>query len=90
MKKNVEPNLSRDSRIGATLTGIMLVLFVLFPVLYLLSIGPVGAATKSSKNDATLIAVQNIYHPVFWLRDNTNLKRPLDAYARLWGVKLGL
>ncbi len=70
--------------------GIVLVLSVIFPILYLLSIGPVGAATKSSKNEATLLAVQKIYRPVIWLRENTNLKKPLDAYARLWGVKLGL
>ena len=51
-------------------------------VLYVLSIGPVVAITKS--NPATVATVQAIYYPVRWLHEHTPLKRPLEVYASFW------
>jgi len=60
------------------------VTFVAFaPVLYVLSIGPVVAITKS--NPRTVATVQAIYYPVRWLHEHTLLRKPLEAYARFWG-----
>ena len=52
-------------------------------VLYILSIGPVVAITKS--NPGTVATVQAIYYPVRWLHEHTPLKRPLEVYAGFWG-----
>ena len=52
------------------------------PLLYILSIGPVGALTK---NSSAYSAVRRFYSPVRWLHDHTLLKRPLEAYVNLWG-----
>lgn len=60
------------------------VFVVMLPLLYVLSIGPVGALTKSGSNNV-LAWVRGIYAPVVWLHDHTLLKKPLEAYARLWG-----
>jgi hypothetical protein len=52
-------------------------------VLYILSIGPVVAITKS--NPGTVTTVQAIYYPVRWLHEHTPLKRPIEVYASFWG-----
>jgi hypothetical protein len=54
------------------------------PFVYVLSIGPVGAITKSGSG-TTLGNVRTFYAPVIWLHDRTPLKRPLEIYAALWG-----
>jgi hypothetical protein len=53
------------------------------PLLYVLSVGPVGAIAKNNTN--ALPAVRAFYSPVAWLHDHTLLQKPLEAYANLWG-----
>ncbi|HXU77394.1 MAG TPA: hypothetical protein VN794_12550 [Methylomirabilota bacterium] len=56
------------------------------PLLYLLSIGPVAALAKH-KPTSTHNMIQIVYFPVIWLHDHTPLKKPLEAYVELWGVR---
>jgi hypothetical protein len=53
------------------------------PLVYLLSLGPVGAITKNMPK--TYAMVRRLYSPVRWLHDHTLLKKPLEAYVNLWG-----
>jgi len=53
------------------------------PVLYVLSIGPVGTITKNKPH--SLAAVRTFYYPVRWLHDHTPLEEPLEVYAKLRG-----
>ena len=59
--------------------------FIIVPVLYVLSIGPVALMAKG--NGSGVSTVKPIYAPVIWLHDHTPLKKPLEAYLGLWGVK---
>ena len=69
----------REQKSGqGRLTWVTIVVIV--PVLYVLSIGPVGSVTKTP----TPFLAQ-LYYPVKWLHDHTPLKKPLEAYARFWG-----
>ena len=60
-------------------------------VLYVLSIGPVGAVAKKwstgstdkQKNDVYR-DLRLFYRPVIWMHDNTILKKPLYWYVDLW------
>ena len=70
----------QESRRGG-LSWVTLVAFV--PVLYALSIGPVGAITKNKPNIPA--ALRTFYYPLGWLHDHTPLEKPLEAYANLWG-----
>jgi hypothetical protein len=56
------------------------------PLLYLLSLGPVVALTKN-KPPSTQNIVRAVYFPLIWLHNHTPLKKPIEAYARLWGVR---
>jgi hypothetical protein len=58
-------------------------LLVLVPCLYVLSIGPVVAVAGKNRGNAATIRV--VYAPVFWLHNNTPMKKPLEMYAKLWG-----
>ena len=58
---------------------------VALPVLYVLSIGPVVAIASKTKTWPGLS--QQFYAPVIWLHDHTLLRRPLEIYVALWGVK---
>lgn len=63
---------------------VWIAVIILLPVLYVLSIGPVAVIV-----DKTGIMppsnIRRFYHPVIWLHDNTPLRKPLEAYLRLWG-----
>ncbi len=77
-------NLSPDSR-GSS--GWFIIFLVVVPLLYVLSIGPVAALVSRSNNGASAGTLRKIYAPVIWLHDHTVLKKPLEAYVELWGVK---
>ena len=55
------------------------------PLLYVLSIGPVGLAAERIGTDP--IVIWRFYAPIVWLHGNTFLRKPLEAYLGLWGVK---
>ena len=61
-----------------------IILVAAAPLLYILSIGPVGALTKN-KATSTVNMVRKVYYPVVWLHDQIPLKGPIEAYANLWG-----
>ncbi len=56
---------------------------VLLPVLYVLSIGPVVWLVKKLNWPDELF--ERFYQPVVWLHDNTALKVPLEWYSNLFG-----
>ncbi len=51
--------------------------------LYVLSVGPAGVLGRKNAKFVPFIAA--VYTPLRWLHDYTPLKKPLDAYGRLWG-----
>lgn len=53
--------------------------------LYVLSIGPVALFCEKTKVGEAFF--QTVYRPVFWLHDHTPMKKPLEAYVRLFGLK---
>jgi hypothetical protein len=69
-----------------------LLVAVLLPLFYVLSVGPVGWAADSAER-AGLISNNGwidkgltlLYFPLGWLHNNTPLKEPLDSYIKLWG-----
>jgi len=55
-------------------------------ILYVLSIGPVGAAAEKGRISApTLKILRFAYSPITWLHDHTIFEKPLDVYTELWG-----
>jgi hypothetical protein len=58
-------------------------LVVLVMLLYVLSIGPVVRFTPMGNRGA----LRQFYSPVIWLHDNTFLRKPLEAYVQLWGIR---
>jgi len=75
--------MSAESKRTGSGAAVALVLALLLPILYVLSIGPVGALVE--KTGVGEEAAWVFYAPVIWLHDNTPLKEPLEAYAELWG-----
>lgn len=58
-------------------------LVVFLPLLYVLSIGPVGA--MAFNNPKAIDGLRKFYAPVIWLHDHTPVKKPLETYVELWG-----
>lgn len=68
----------RKSNHGGIVTAL-----VLLPVFYVLSFGPVIRLSYRHVSSSTL---WKIYFPVSWLHEHTILKKPLEQYAKLWGI----
>ncbi|OYW29072.1 MAG: hypothetical protein B7Z47_05205 [Chthoniobacter sp. 12-60-6] len=69
--------------------GLMAVLLLL-PLVYLLSIGPMGFLLEKFHVPMSMRSyVLAFYRPVIWLHNNTPLKQPLEAYARWWSDLAG-
>jgi hypothetical protein len=81
---DTESNRSPDSR-GSS--GWLVIFCVVAPLLYVLSIGPAAALVSRANNGRNAASLRKIYAPVIWLHDHTVLKKPLEAYVELWGVK---
>ena len=77
-----EPKHERDA--GST-TTVAIIFAVVMPILYVLSVGPVALACD--KLDLPNAPAKAFYAPLIWLHDHTLLKKPLEAYLSLWGVK---
>lgn len=60
---------------------------VILPLVYVLSIGPVAAFVEHYHVSYLRGSLEKFYAPVRWLYDHTPLKRPLESYVRLWGIK---
>jgi hypothetical protein len=52
-------------------------------LLYVLSCAP--AALFAKNHPACMPAFARLYVPISWLHNHTPLKKPLEAYGRLWG-----
>jgi hypothetical protein len=77
------PELDQEAKTGPGGFGWIV---AIAPLLYLLSLGPVVALTNN-KPPATQNIVRTLYFPIIWLHNHTPLKKPIEAYARLWGVR---
>jgi len=76
--------LSEEQKSRSSYLGIAV--FAIVSVLYVLSIGPVGAlAIEGRFSERTLKVLTYAYSPIIWLHDHTILEKPLDAYTSLWG-----
>ena len=61
------------------------VTLMLVPVLYVLSIGPVGYLADRLKTPRSIVErILLFYAPVKWLRDHTYLEGPLEEYLNWW------
>ena len=62
-----------------------LVIALLLPVFYVLSLGPAVYLAKATDEDPRLVqAIVVFYAPLQWLHDETPLREPLDAYVDFW------
>ena len=74
------------SRLYAILTSVFLAM-----ILYAISLGPVYRVAEQNGGNAEMLRKANtIYAPVLWARNNTLMREPIDAYARLWGLRIFL
>lgn len=64
------------------LVGLVLVMML---VGYVASFPPVAKLTDTLGVGRG--AVETVYQPLIWLHDHTPLRRPLEWYAGLWGVR---
>ena len=52
------------------------------PLLYVLSSGPVALIMHRAGVGERVLPV--VYAPLWWLHKNTTLRKPLEAYDKLW------
>jgi hypothetical protein len=60
------------------------VLVLLLPVLYVLSIGPVVRIVDRTGSKTAKAAVADFYAPLGWLHKNTSANGLIDRYLDLW------
>lgn len=61
-------------------------ILVVVPMIYVLSIGPVGyLAQQFSLPPSMKGPFLAFYGPVIWLHDHTSLKGPIERYSEWWG-----
>jgi serine/threonine protein kinase len=86
---NVLRRIVRERRLAklyALLTSIFFALLV-----YAISLGPIyRMAEKDGGNAEMLKRAEAVYAPMLWARENTLMRGPIEAYARLWGLRLFL
>lgn len=61
-----------------------------FPLIYLLSVGPVLCVMDKTNGFGGVLTwqmIRKIYWPIEWLYENTFLEKPIDLYLQLWGLK---
>ncbi len=58
---------------------------VMLPLVYMLSMGPVGYVVQRFSVPATMHGpALKFYGPVIWLHDHTSLKGPIESYLEWW------
>lgn len=72
-------------RSSTTIPAVVAAIAVILPVLYVLSMGPVAKVIDRFGLDRE--PARTFYRPVIWLHDHTVLRRPLELYLGVWGVK---
>jgi len=71
------------SRGGAGLALVVLLIFMLLPMLYVLSVGPADYLVRSGNINGE--TVRTIYWPLAWLYDSWEPIQPLfEWYLELW------
>ena len=73
-----------NKSISQKLSVVIACLFALVLV-YILSMGPVALCCEKMHGEP--IALRQFYLPVIWLHEHTVLRRPLEMYLELWGVR---
>lgn len=62
-----------------------LVIALLLPIVYVLSIGPVVYVLKTTGRNPELEEAAHVfYFPLIFLHQTTPLREPLDAYVEFW------
>ena len=87
MPEQEESNEPQGSR---SRLGLVAALAVGLPLLYLLSTGPVLSImdkTNGFGGKVSWSTVLAFYRPVGWLYDHTSMRRPIELYMQLWGLK---
>jgi hypothetical protein len=62
----------------------IIVFLVMFPMLYVLSIGPAAMIVNKYPKVISSKTAETFYFPVIWLHKHTILKEPIEVYVRLW------
>jgi hypothetical protein len=73
----------RESGCGGVIA--MAAVFLLF--VYVLSIGPAIRLARHLPTPQLTVLV-GFYKPIDWLRENSPLKTPINAYLPLWGAQI--
>jgi hypothetical protein len=75
-----------DSPSGHKRTGaaIAVLIVVLLPILYVLSVGPAVMLADMTESGELVAVLEVVYCPLEWLHENTPLREPLEAYVDLW------
>lgn len=71
----------RRGKSGAAV-AVVLIFVLLFPMLYVLSVGPMLRLNRSGVVRDS--AMETLYFPLAWLHDHALLEGPLDWYIELW------
>lgn len=71
-----------SSLLNGVAAAVVLVLFLLLPLIYFLSLGPAIVMVDGGYLD--LDTAQAIYKPLEWLADNSPLGPFIEWYADLW------
>ena len=83
MPDEASPSPESSSRSGAGLALAVVALFILLPVLYVLSVGP--AVYLARRDYVSREAVHAFYWPLAWLYDSWELIQPLlEWYLNWW------
>jgi hypothetical protein len=65
--------------------AIAVVIVILLPVLYVLSVGPAVTFVRMTGTENELgPALEMFYYPVIWLHTNTPLQKPIEIYVEFW------
>lgn len=72
---------SPHKRTGAAIAVLVL---VLLPILYVLSLGPAVLLADMTESRELVRVLEVVYYPLEWLHANTPLREPLEAYVDLW------
>lgn len=77
---------SPEPELGGRSLAWALWLVALLPLAYVLSVGP-AAAIDHRSGGRFREPIRAAYAPLIWLHDNTPMRKPLEWYIELWGVK---
>ncbi len=79
----------KDGEARQSSLDLFLAVLVALPLFYVLSVGPVvKVATLLDKDgDVVTTPLKTFYTPLLIAHDRTPLRKPLEWYVKLWGVR---